>query len=291
MKRTILFIIIAFLFLPVFIFADTSVDYLEGILEVQKSGSWQEVGIGDELSDSATLKLSGDGYAELLVGNSIVSLSRDGTYEVRELMRGSASVAATSLDLKKKLTLSTGNEKWQHEATMGVRGAEASVSDSTGMEDAFTYLYAGMKLLDQDDYEEALINFEEGWEFFEDQNCLFFSAICYDALGQKRDYARSLQDVEIDSLEKEFQGAYVIRMSDLLIRSLSYDDAVKLIKGFESSNASLSSDEEQQIQFLKGTAYLGSGSKQNAKSAYQKAKDLAPSTPVGQQASQALSSL
>jgi len=288
-----MFLFIAFLIsFPMIMSAEeTYIDYLEGILEVQVSGNWQEVGIGDSIADNAKLRLSDNGYAELLVGDSVVSLTRDGTYNVSELIRGSASVASTSLDLKKKITLSSGYEKWQQEATMGVRGAEATVSDSAGMEDAYTYLEAGLKSLDQGDYEEALINFEEGWDFFEDQNCLFFAAVCYDALGQKRSYTKSLQDISVSDLEKGFQGAYVIRMSDLLIRSLSYKEAIDLITGFEKGNAALSGDEEQQIQYLKGTAYLGSGNKQNARAAFQKAKDLAPSTPVGEQASQALSSL
>jgi tetratricopeptide (TPR) repeat protein len=291
MFRSILLLSIAFLCLSYTTFAETSVDYLEGILEVQNAGGWEEVWIGDDISDTARLKLSEDGYAELLIGDSVVSLTRDGTYEVKELMKGSASVATTSLDLKKKLTLSSGNEKWQHEATMGVRGAQASVSDSTGMEDAFTYLNAGLDSLNQGDFDEALINFEEGWDFFEDQNCLFFSAVCYDALGQKRSYARSLQDIEMKDLEMEFQGAYVIRMSDLFIRSLAYTDALNLIHGFEGQEESLNADEKQQILFLKGTAYLGSGQKQDAKTAFQEAQNLIPSSSVGQQAAQALSSL
>jgi len=292
MKRAMLLIVAVFLGFPLVVSADeTYIDYLEGVLEVQDSGGWQEVGIGDEVPDNATLRLSDNGYAELLVGDSMVSLSRDGNYNVGELIKGSASVANTTLDLKKKITLSSGYEKWHQEATMGVRGAEAQVSDSTGMEDAYTYLDAGMKSLDKGDYKEALINFEDGWDFFEDQNCLFFSAVCYDALGQKGSYAKSLQKVSMGDLESGFKGAYVIRMSDLLIRSLSYKDALKLITRLDNGSASLSNDEEQQIEFLKGTAYLGSGNKQNAKGAFQKAHDLAPTTAVGEKASQALSSL
>jgi tetratricopeptide (TPR) repeat protein len=292
MKRTAIMIIIAFLVFPVLATAgDAYVDYLEGVLEVQISGNWQEVGIGDEISSNAKLKLSDEGYAELLVGDSIVSLSRDGTYNVNELIKGSASVANTSLDLKKKITLSSGYEKWQQEATMGVRGAEATVSDSAGMEDAYTYLEAGLKSLDESDYEEALINFEEGWDYFEDQNCLFFAAVCYDALGQKRAYTKSLQEIQLKSLEPGFQSAYVIRMSDLLIRSLAYKEAVDMISSFESKSAALTKEEAQQIQFLKGTAFLGSGNKQNARSAFKQAQDIAPSTPLGEQASKALSSL
>ncbi|MBF9015910.1 MULTISPECIES: tetratricopeptide repeat protein [unclassified Oceanispirochaeta] len=290
MKRIFVLIFIALLCLPVLLSADdTYIDYLEGVLEVQISGSWEEIGIGDEVALTAKLKLSDDGYAELLVGDAVVSLTRDGTYNVQDLVKGSSSVQTASLDLKKKLTLSTGHEKWQHEATMGVRGAEASTSDGTGMEDAYTYLEAGMESMAEGDFEEALINFEEGWDFFEDQNCLLFTAICYEQLGQKRSYLKMLQDVELDYLETEYQGTYAVRMGDLLIRSLDYNDAVTVLNSVDSD--SLSTEEAQQLNYLMGTAFLGSGDKQKAKTSFQKAKDIAPASELGLQAAETLSSL
>lgn len=290
MKRVLVLIFIALLSLPVLLSADdTYIDYLEGVLEVQNSGSWDEIGIGDELASDAKLRLSDDGYAELLIGDALVSLSRDGIYNVRDLLRGSSSVQTASLDLKKKLTLSTGHEKWQHEATMGVRGAEASTSDGTGMEDAYTYLEAGMESMAEGDFDEALINFEEGWEFFEDQNCLLFTAISYEQLGQKRSYVKMLQEVELEYLETEYQGLYAVRMGDLLIRSLDYNEAVSVLNSVEYD--SLSQDEAQQLNYLMGTAFLGNGNEMKAKSAFQKAKDIAPGSELGLQAAETLSSL
>lgn len=290
MKRINLLILIVLLCMPVMLSADdTYIDYLEGVLEVQIGGSWQEIGIGDEVAANAKLRLSDDGYAELLVADALVSLTRDGIYNVQDLVRGTSSVQTAGLDLKKKITLNTGHEKWQHEATMGVRGAEATTADGTGMEDAFTYLDAGMESMAEGDYEEALINFEEGWDFFEDQNCLLFTAISYEQLGQKRSYVKMLQEVEPDYLETEYQGIYAVRMGDLLIRSLDYDEAVSILGSVESG--SLSTEEAQQVQYLLGTAFLGNGDNQKAKSAFQKARSLAPSSELGRQAAETLSSL
>ncbi|MDC7232644.1 MAG: tetratricopeptide repeat protein, partial [Spirochaetales bacterium] len=255
----------------------------------QSGGSWDELGIGDELDTSSILRLSDDGYAELLVGDALVSLTRDGTYNISDLVKGSSSVQTASLDLKKKLTLSTGHDKWRHEATMGVRGAEAATLDSTGMEDAYTYLEAGMEAMAEENYEEALINFEEGWDFFEDQNCLLFTAICYEQLGQKRSYVRMLQDVDSDYLETEYMGTYAVRMGDLMIRSLQFDDALSVLGSVDEDY--LNSDEAQQIQYLMGTAYLGNGDERKARTSYQKARDIAPSTEMGRLAADTLSSL
>ncbi len=265
------------------------VDYLEGVLEVQTTGSWQELYIGDEIPSNGRLKLSDNGYAELMVGNAVVSLTKDGSYALRDIVKGSSTVQAASFDLKKKLTLSTGHDKWRQEATMGVRGAEATVSTGTGMEDAYTYLEAGMDSMGRDDYDEALVNFEEGWEFFEDHNCLLFTAVCYEQLGEKRNYVRTLEEVDSSSLDREYKSIYGLRMGDLLIRSMDYSGALEVLDDLEGTE--MDREESQQLEYLTGTAWLGAGNNANARSAFQKARDLMPSSELGKQAAEALSSL
>lgn len=289
MRRLLFPVLVFCLCIPSFLAADSSVDYVEGSLERYDGGDWIEIYIGDEFEDDARLRLSGEGYAELLIGDALVSLTKDGTYEVSDLVRNSSTVSSRGLDLMKKLTLSTEHEKWQHEATMGVRGAEASSIDDTGMEDAFTYLEAGMESMDAGRYDEALVNFEEGWEYFEDYNCLLFTALCHELMGKKRSYMRSLSEVDADMLEPEYRSLYMVRMGGMLIRSLDYDGAVDLL-GWEDLDG-YSEDEQQQILYLLGTAHLGSGSDGSARRAFEKAVDLAPGSEMGRRAAEALSSL
>ena len=289
MRKVLFPVLIAVLCFPLSLFADSSVDYVEGYLEIYVSGSWEELYIGDEFGNNDRLRLSDEGYAELLIGDALVSLTKDGVYEVADLRRNSSSVSSGGLDLMKKLTLSTEHEKWQHEATMGVRGAEASAGGDTGMEDAYTYLDAGMKSMDAGNYDEALVNFEEGWEYFEDFNCLLFSAICHEITGQKRSFMRSLNDVDPDGLEPEYRPLYMVRMGAMLIRSLDYAGAVDLL-GWEELD-DYDQDDQQQILYLLGTAHMGNGSDSNARKAFEKVVDLSPSTEVGQKAAEALSSL
>jgi tetratricopeptide (TPR) repeat protein len=157
------------------------------------------------------------------------------------------------------------------------------------MEDAFTYLEAGMESMDAGRYDEALISFEEGWEYFEDFNCLLFTALCYEITGQKRSYLRSLKDVDADMLEPEYRSLYMVRMGGMLIRSLDYDGAVDLL-GWEELD-DYSDEEQQQILYLLGTAHLGSGSDTSARKAFEQAVDLGPSSELGRRAAEALSSL
>ena len=279
----------------IFVFAlsaENSLDYLEGFLEMQDSSGWTELYIGDEIPSNAVLRLTDNGYAEILVGEAIVSLINDGNYDMQELVSSVSGIGSSSMDLKKKLTMNTDYEKWQQEATMGVRGAEQSTFDmSTGMEDAFTYLNAGLELLMDGEYKDALVNFEEGWEFFEDDNCLLFAAVCYEALGQKRDYARSLQNVTGEYLDAEFKATYAIRKSDLLMRSLSYQEAVDLLKDFIDGSYDASDDEVQKIHYLLGKGYLGLGNKPSARSEFETSRKLGPGTDVGKLAKDALTSL
>lgn len=247
--------------------------------------------MGDEISSDGILRLSDNGYAELLINDVMVTLINDGNYSMAELIGDVTVVSFSSFDLKKKLTLNSDYEKWQQEATMGVRGAEQTMDFNTGMEDAYTYLNAGLELLAEDEFGKALLNFEEGWEFFEDDNCLYFSAVCYEALGQKRDYVRNLMDVSREYLDVEFIAAYTIRKGDLLIRSLSYEDAVSLLKGFDENSYESTETEYQKIKFLLGKGYMGLDNTGAAKKELRTSRDMDPSSDVGLLAAEALENL
>ena len=289
MKKAVIAISLI-LMTAVFLHADdNTLDYLEGFLEVKGSAAWEEISIGEEISPEAFLRLSDNGYAEILIGDVLVTLIQDGEYYMKELTRGISSVSSGSLDLKKKLTLNSDYQKWRQEATMGVRGAEQSSMDfNTGMEDAITYLNAGLELLAEEDYKNALVNFEEGWEFFEDDNCLFFSAVCYEELGQKRSYVRTLQSVTPDYLDEEYKAAHAIRMGDLLISSLAFEDAVAMLEGFTGSDLDRDGEEEQKIHYLLGRGYWGLNRTRLAKNQFSAARDMNPSSEVGRMASDAL---
>ncbi len=283
----LLYIVSATLFLT----GESSLDYLEGVLEMKEGSSWVELYIGDEIPANAVIRLSYDGYAEILVDDAMITLIDDGNYNMRELTGSVSGLSGTSLDLKKKLTLNTEYEKWQQEATMGVRGAEQSTFDmSTGMEDAFTYLNAGLELLAEEQYEDALVNFSEGWDFFEDENCLLFAAVCYDALGKKGDYARSLRQISGDNIDEEFLATYGIRKGELLIRSLAYDEALGLLAEAVKS-PSASSEDLQKIQYLMGQGYAGAGNKGQAKKAFEASRSIDPSSDTGRMAGEALNAL
>jgi tetratricopeptide (TPR) repeat protein len=274
------------------IYSENTLDYLEGYLEVQKTSGWDELDMGDAIPSSALLRLSDNGYAEILVSDAVVTLIKDGNYNMQELVSSVSGISSSSMDLKKKLTFDTEFERWQQEATMGVRGAEQTAgNENFGMEDAYTYLNAGLELLMEEDYNSALANFEEGWEFFEDDNCLFFSAVCYDALGQKRAYVQNLRNVTGSALDEEFIASYTIRMSDLLLSSLAYGDAVELLESLSMGNGDFTSEEMQNVRFLLGRGYLGLDQKQQAVKEFNAARDMDPSSEVGQSAADALSSL
>jgi len=273
-------------------FADgVSLDYLEGYLELQNGAAWDELYIGDEILSDAVLRLSDNGYAELLIDDAVVTLINDGNYSMSELISDVSTVNTSSFDLKKKLTLNSDYEKWQQEAIMGVRGAKQTMDLNNGMEDAYTYLNAGLELLAKEEFGEALVNFEEGWEFFEDDNCLFFSAVCYEALGQKRNYVKNLMDVSGEYLDVEFIAAYTIRKGDLLIKSLSYEDAVSLLEDFVGNSYESTEAESQKIRFLLGKGYFGMDNSVGAKKELQAARDMNPSTDVGKLAAETLENL
>ncbi len=292
MKKTLAVLSLIFILSFTLSADDNSLDYLEGYLEFQSGSGWEELYIGDAIASDALLRLSDNGYAEILIGDAVVTLIKDGSYRMADLISDVAGISNSTIDLKKKLTLSTDFEKWQQEATMGVRGAEQSADDlGTGMEDAYTYLNAGLELLAEEKYNDALVNFEEGWEFFEDDNCLFFSAVCYEALGQKRAYASSIQDVTVDYLDEEFVAAFIIRKGDLLMRSLSFEEAVSVLENFNKNSFDSTTEEDQKIHYLLGKSYLGLNKSSMARKEFNTSRELDPNSEVGRMAADALNNL
>ncbi len=60
--------------------------YVDGILEKQTAAGWEEVFIGDRLESTDSLRLSGDGYAELSAGNQLLTLHKPGVYGLSDLV-------------------------------------------------------------------------------------------------------------------------------------------------------------------------------------------------------------
>ena len=132
MKKTLAVLSLIFILSFTLSADDNSLDYLEGYLEFQSGSGWEELYIGDAIASDALLRLSDNGYAEILIGDAVVTLIKDGSYRMADLISDVAGISNSTIDLKKKLTLSTDFEKWQQEATMGVRGRGTVLQTNLG---------------------------------------------------------------------------------------------------------------------------------------------------------------
>ena len=119
----------------------------------------------------------------------------------------------------------------------------------------------------------------------------FFSAVCYEALGQKRAYASSIQDVTVDYLDEEFVAAFIIRKGDLLMRSLSFEEAVSVLENFNKNSFDSTTEEDQKIHYLLGKSYLGLNKNSMARNEFNTSRELDPNSEVGRMAADALNNL
>ncbi|MDA3808827.1 MAG: hypothetical protein PF518_00720 [Spirochaetaceae bacterium] len=65
---------------------DLYIDYLDGYLEIKSGNKWDPIDIGDVVSDSDVIRLSDQGYVELLYEDIKITLDKDGTYEALNLI-------------------------------------------------------------------------------------------------------------------------------------------------------------------------------------------------------------
>jgi tetratricopeptide (TPR) repeat protein len=270
------------------------IEYLEGILEVKSGSRWEELDIGDTVSENTVIRLSRKGFAELTSGNVTVTLTKEGTYNTADLLQSSRAVSAfnvkkvVSSKLKKLMSPDQGKEA----ATMGVRGASQDDEELTWIEEGAEYLAQGRELLLQEEYEAAIEVFLEGadFAFSEDEawEYLYYAAYAYAQTGNIVDALRLLADMDPDSAVPIFTD-YVLLKGQLYIESLSFEEALELFDRYlENPDRG---ETTQLVHFLSAVCLQGLDRKPDALKSLEAAYAIDRSSEYGRAAKEMLDKL
>lgn len=247
-KKMILIALIAF---PIYLAADSPfVDYLDGYLDVKVGNGWEPLSIGDEISADDVLRLSDNGYAEILNGSTKITLDRDGLYNAYDLMShtNNASVWSIKGSAITKI-FKTSEQDNRSSAVMGVRGDPQDEEEIVWVDDDVEFLEEGKKLYGQGKYDEALLSLEEGAEWYGTNfdEISFYKALCEYELGDPKAMRMTLDEMDPDP-SASFFGDYVLFKGNVLIESRNYEKAIELFESYldDSDDQSL----EQDITFL-----------------------------------------
>ncbi len=274
--------------------------YVDGVLEVRDGTSWTDLFIGDGLDPSDQIRLRADSYAELTTGQTTVKLSRNGTYEVSDLIEGtgrteSAGIAGLVLNRIGRLT---GREVEQQEQTAagGARASEAVNQNAptwAGGESVDELIDEGVTLLNEGAHQDAYYVFQEAYDYAitdaEYAKAVFYYGYASTLVGESAQAFDLLEEIEPDH-QTDYFASHVLALGQLLVESFAYQEAIDYLEMLEDADAQESED-VQSAQLLMGIAYDGLGMADDARSYLRRARATAPGTAAADAADRLLADL
>ena len=296
--KAFMFLIVLFFVPPSLVWSvDFFVDYAEGEVEVRQGSYWEEVYIGDVLSDSDTLRLNGYCVVELSYDDEVVTLSKPGTYALGDLTKDISrrkSVGFSSLLSEKVQTALRGNKHMEQSTVGGVRGSQAVEQEQMSWmaSDTLDLIETGKEKFATGKIDAALGLFQEAYDYaldaFEEGKAAFYLAGCYDVQGSTGKALSLLEDVDVDPNSEEYFDFRVLK-GKLLIEIFAYSEAEDILSAVDVSSADPGTS--QLIFFLLGVACLGQDKTAPARDHLTRARDFDADSDTGIAAVQMLGTL
>jgi tetratricopeptide (TPR) repeat protein len=273
---------------------ELTVEYLDGMLEIQEDSEWTELDIGDTIPEGSRLRLSDDGLAELSAGRITITLNQDGSYKTEELLEAGKKVASWNIGsvVNSKLKRLIAPDQQAQTAVMGVRGAAQDDEELTWIDEGEQYLQQGREFLLAEDYEAAAATFLEGADFlFDDlerQEYLFYAAYSYAQLGSNAQALSLLEEV-VPEADVSYFVDYVLLAGKLLIESLAFEDALNLFDAYLSKPDG--GETTQVVYFLSALCLQGLGNHREALKSLETAYEIDKDSIYGIAAQQMMTDL
>jgi len=280
--------------------SDLYIDYLDGFLDIKTPGGWEELFIGDEIPSGSIIKLDMDSVAELSSGSSVVTLSKEGTYRIDDLLNESNKMSSAgfgNLIAGKLENMVRESDMQEASAVGGVRAAEVDTGDDLEWISSETeeLLETGKNLLSQEKYEEALGVFREALDFSdfdEESEVYFYLGLTYDLMGKPGRAISNLNSAELDS-STDFYHDLAILKGKLLVQTFDYEGALSWLDDYISANKNNMSaeDQVQTARYLSAFAYSGLGEVSKAKETLQETIRTKPNSDTAEAAKSFLNKL
>jgi len=299
MKRGILVIIPLMIVAAAGMAQDFTVDYVDGYLDVNDSGTWYELYIGDPVATTDTVRLGDGSYAELSDGVITIKLTRAGTYRISELSasaRRTQSSGIGSMVLGRVGRL-TGQQQSQEQTSQGgVRASEAVNQNQptwAGGESVDELITEGLGMLNQGEYQDAYWVFQEAYDYALDDaeyaKSLFYYGYGAALIGNTEEAFNLLEEIGPDPAT-DYYADHVIVLGQLLIETFAYEDAIDDL-AMLSNDSSAPREDRQSALLLTGLAYDGMGNTALARRHFERARDILPDSESAQIAAKLLAQL
>lgn len=299
MKKHVILLLIFLCCVVSFSFSGNAVlEYLEGTLQRQVNGKWQDLYEGDEIPLSAMLKAGNNTLAELSFGDETITIYKKGTYSLEKLVRESEEMGiweASSI-LTRKIELAFVGGKDGDEKNLGVRAAQPEIlskAEEIGWYDELALIFKeGYNALKKGEYEKAAASFKkclgEGPTSEEKEECLFYLSSAYILLG-KTGFALKYINQMINDTGAYYFEEYAMMKGKLLIQVMEYSKALKILELAAETHPK--GIYIQYIYYLHAVCYNGLNKTDKQKEYLEKTYAADQTTDVGKSAKEQLDSL
>ena len=272
MKRLVILILL--IVLTSFVYSDTVVGFIDGILEIKEGPVWIELIPGESIPGGSILRLGENTIVELSRGNTKFSLTNPGTYNIDSIILNS-----TRSSKAKSLIFNTIRRLFGHQVlgqqssqttVLGVRAAEVPEDGFSWNNDEYAeYLDAGKEYLAQENYDEAENSFSDAMDFsfddYEEEEALFYLAYT-NALSGNATEALSLIDDYFPDSDAPYYEQAVLLKANLLIENFAPGEAISWIESQKMQAPGITGS----LILLEGLANLQIGEKEKARELFYK---------------------
>jgi tetratricopeptide (TPR) repeat protein len=264
---------------------EVRVEFIDGFLEVMEESDWVDVETGDMIPPDADIRLDESTIIELTLGETKITISREGIYSLADLLKESRARESSqgfTAFLKNSLRTAVGEERGPATAAvLGVRGADADDRDFEWMEEDEGVLEEGEAYLQDGSYQEAILLFREAEEKADEevaQRYRFYSAYAYAMLGHKGMALKILRDVEPNPIDS-YYGDWVLLKGQLLFESQAFRDALTILSSYTRyfPDGSLA----QKVHLFSGLSNHGLGDNAAAQKSFEMAYEIDRNSDAG----------
>lgn len=276
---------------------DLLVEFVEGTVEYRAGAEWVEAFIGETIPSDTTIRVGDSSLVELRSAEESVLLSRPGSYALEAVLHTTHRNLSTGVAsmVRSRVRKMVRDDAPPVTAAAGVRAAEAlpdSIVTWAGGESVSDLIAEGILALDDEDYENAYVIFEEAREIAapdEIDPTQFYLGYTAYLMGSAGEALALLERVNADPKAGFFHDHTLI-LAQLLVESFAYTDALKLLEEYVATGDP-APDDLQVAHLLQGLAHNGRGEHDRAVEQLESARKIDPESENGRLAAALITEL
>jgi tetratricopeptide (TPR) repeat protein len=246
-----------------------TIDYFDGMVELKTTKGWSPLSIGDQVASNASIRVSQSGSVELSLGKQRITILKDGTYAVSDLLKAGqkGSKSGLGIALTQKLHSLT-TDKASGTAAGGVRGAQQDNENLVWVDESEETRQKATQLFESGNYADAIPLLDkaisDATSAEERQELNYLLASAYYGTGETARAYRAVSKAN-PAADVEYYPDLMLLKAQIFLDSAAYKDGISVVDALLAAKPSPSYT--QAAYLLSAQCSRGLGDEKGAKSA------------------------